>query len=620
MMRSPIPRHVVTAIGLGLSLLVPTGLAGPAEFDFYHAYFLERERDDFQGAAELYGRVLKSGDLDPTLEAHAQARLAACQEEIAAADFARLMPPDTLVYLEINKPGEQIDRVLRMLGLSAEDAVERATREENGSDKHLTVSPVLIKALFGIRGVAAAVTGFDPVNKKPIGVAVFHPGSIEAIRGLLETALPAAAEAVKPIQGHPTYHVEDTAYVCMTSRMVVVSPQRTQIVAVLRRLRGETDESFAGNEAMAEVLNDRQDALVFFCVNAKPAMPIITGLAGLSRDLAMANAIVDLESLRWIAGRAGVDDRGVFLDLGVRLDEGHHNLAYNLMRTPPITRDTLRCVPKGAAGFVAAALGDPGFRPRDLAASQSQTPPPIIGLDFGRELFANMVDFAIYALPPAESGGSEGPAPDVAGVIRVNDPAKSQALWTQILGIASMAAGAPTTDGKVVSVGGADVRTYTFPIGVQIHFATLEDKIVVAATQAAMQRSLEAVAGGQSILDDQAFAPSLERISENTSKALFVHPARCLQVARKFMSESDVRQAEPAVAMLTDLVASVLTDESEGMFRLSAMATGLPDVGPFVARMLQEHDRQEALRPELGQANAGGRLQQSPEKGDESNY
>ena len=54
-----------------------------------------------------------------------------------------------------------------------------------------------------------------------------------------------------------------------------------------------------------------------------------------------------------------------------------------------------------------------------------------------------MVGFIVFALPPGTDGRSQQQwsVPDVAAVIRVNDPTRSEALWTQILGIASMAAG-----------------------------------------------------------------------------------------------------------------------------------------------------------------------------------
>ncbi|MCP4591401.1 MAG: hypothetical protein GY842_11700 [bacterium] len=591
-------KPTLVAVGLSLALAAGTVYAGPGETALYKAYYLEQELGDVDAAGQLYAKALSDGGLTPTLESQARRGLASCREESACRDFARLMPPDTWVYLELNNPGEQFGDLLSMLGLLGGPNGGLAA----GDGRHVSVSPMLIDELMGIRGAAVAITGFDLTTQMPMGVAVFHPGNIDTIRGIIETALPAAAEAVKPIQGHPTFLVEDQAFVCLTSRLVVVSPQRPQIVGLLRRLEGKSDKSFATSEAMADVLANRDDAALFFCVNAEPIMPMVTALAPASRDLAMANAVVDLNSLSWIAGKAGVGNYGLFLDMAVGLDAGHHNMVYNLMRTPPITRDTLRCIPQGTAGFLAAALGE---APAGAAhpAGTARNAPPITGLDFGRELFANIVDFAVYALPPAGDGvPSVGPVPDLAAVIRVNDPDKSQALWTQILGIASMAAGAPTTDGKVEPIGGADVHTYKFPDGVKILFATVKDKVVIAATRQAMSRAVSAAAGGASILDDPAFAASLERITENTSKAIFVHPGRCFEIGKRFMNEHELDEAEPVMAMLTDMVASVLTDESEEQFRLSASATGLPDVGDFVAQMLQQEQRRDQLAKEIRKA------------------
>ena len=605
----PILKRALVAVGLSVALAAGTALAKPAEAAFYEAYYLEHERGEMETAAGLYAEALEAGGLNPVLEAQGQARLAACREEIACADFARLMPPETLVYLEINNPGDQLGNLLGKLGLMAgSDDEVKDWKAAAAIGKHVAVSPILIEELMGIRGVAVALTGFDPMSQTPAGVAVFHPGSVDAIRGMLESALPAAAEVVKPIHGYPTYRVEEKVYICLTSRLVVVSPQRPQIVAVLKRIAGKLDKSLATNELIAEALQSREDSAMFFCVNAKPIMPMITAFAGASRELAMANAIVDFNSLKWIAGRAGVGEHGMFFDLGIRLDQGQHNLAYNVMRTPPITRETLGCIPQGVAGFIAAALGDVPRGGHQIPAGAGDATPVIIGLDFGREIFANIVDFVIYALPPAGHAGSlTGPAPDVAMVIRVNDPAKSQALWTQMLGIGSMAAGAPTTDGKVESVSGADVRTYKFPAGVAIYFATVKDKIVVAATRHAMERTLETAGGGASILADATFAPSLARINEHTSKAVFVHPGRCFEIAKRYMGTGEIKEAEPIVAMLSDMVTSLLTDESEELFHLSASMTGLPDVGDFVAQMMQREENTKRTRRELRSALRSGK-------------
>ncbi|HUU84971.1 MAG TPA: hypothetical protein VM243_15835, partial [Phycisphaerae bacterium] len=266
---APIKR---TTAGLLVVLLAGVSLARADSWEdkFYRAFYLETAQGDVAGAAELYRQVSTAEQVDAELRAKAEARRQACEEELASADFARLMPPDTLVYAELNRPGEKLLGLIEALGLLAPD--EHPTVE---SQQRFAISPVLVNAFLDVRGVAVAVTGFDPINQKPVGVAVFHPGNLELVRGLLETALPVAAEPVKPISGYPTYKVEGEALVTLTKRLVVVSPQRGLIVNVIRRLNGESDRSLATSEALAEVLKDREEALLFFCVNAKPIMPLL---------------------------------------------------------------------------------------------------------------------------------------------------------------------------------------------------------------------------------------------------------------------------------------------------------------------------------------------------------
>lgn len=585
-------RPLVLVVGMSLALPGGAALAQSAQANFHKAYFLENEQGDVQGAAKLYENVVRDRKAGAELKDDARKRLAICQEEIAVADPVKLMPPETIGYLEINQPGERLSRLLEMLGLL-------------GSENGIGVSPILIKEVLGIKSIAVAVTGFDPQLEMPTGVAVLHPGDVEVMRGLIETALPVAAQPGEKIQGYRTYLVEGKVIVCLTARTIIVSTQREQIEGVLQRITGQQKKSFADSDTMGEVLKQRDDSAFFFCADAKKLMPMVKGMAGQDPDFAVIQAVLDLDSLRWVAASAGLTDDGLIANLTVGLDQGHHNVMYNLMRTPPITRDTLKCIPQGAAGFLAAALSEPGGKPAVLSGKENAQ--AVTGLDLGREIFANIIDFAVYVLPPKTGAAHEGPPmPNVAAVLRVHDPGKSQALWTEILGIASLAAGTPTTDDNIKKIGGTDVRTYRFPEGVTIHFTTLGDKILVATTQSAMQQAVTAAKGGKSILDDAVFASSVKKIGRNTSKVLLAHPGRCLEVGKPFMHAHDIKEAAPFIGLMTDLVASVMTKESEEKFQLTASVTGLPDMGPFVAEMIQREQRHEQMRHQLHQARRSG--------------
>jgi len=403
-------------------------------------------------------------------------------------------------------------------------------------------------------------------------------------------------------------------YVTLTRRLIILSRDREQIDGVIRRLSGEDKNSLATSDTMAELTRGRGDSLLYFFVNAEPIMPMLKGMMAAnstdSHELAMVNAILDLDSLRSLVGRIGVGDDGIFADIELRLQSGHHSLVYNFFRTPPIDQDTLKSIPQGAAAFAVGSLNEVSSRytPSSPADPDSPpvvtgSPPVVTGLDFGREIFANIAGVAAFALPP-EGPAPQGapPIPDIAATITVNDPSKSEALWTLILGIASMAAGADSMEGETIDIAGVPVRTYKLPDHVTLYFATAGQKMLVASSRSAMTRSIRTLHGGKSIRDDEVFAKSMSRIGPDSTKAVFVHPGRCARIAKRFMSERDRKEMEPFLRVLTDTVVSLVIDHSGERFRISAELTGIPEVGDLVTRMIGAEERKEKQRAGLKQA------------------
>ncbi|MCH8852245.1 MAG: hypothetical protein IID41_06280, partial [Planctomycetes bacterium] len=361
MIQAHLGRRLMLAVAVLCPLSSSLASAGDVQDAYYRAYFLEQEKGDFAAAAKLYSRVVAAKDVDAGIKAQARARLAACREEIASSDLLRLMPPDALAYAELNRPGEQLAQLLKSLGLLAGDQPQLKA----GAGRRIAVSPVLIKELLGLRGAAVAITGFDPSNEMPTGVVVINPGNLRVLRGILESVLPAAAETVESTKGWQTFFISDAhLYVCLTSRLIIASPDRNEIDNVLGRLDGTVKESLATVRDLPDVFAQREDSMLFFCANAKKIIPLLSKMHGARNDMAQARAILDLDSLRWVTGRAGVNGDGVFIELAARMDAGHHNLAYNLARTPPISPETFASVPKGAAAFVAGALSEPGTQYR----------------------------------------------------------------------------------------------------------------------------------------------------------------------------------------------------------------------------------------------------------------
>lgn len=555
---------------------------------FHKAYYLETAQGDYAAAAKLYSEVVADKSADAQIVAQAKTRLAGCREELATTDLARLMPNDPIAYIELSRPGQQVERLLRQLGLLADGSAPAAE-----SGKRFAISPALTRALLDLRGAAVAITGFDPHEEAPTGVAVLHPGNVDALRGLIETALPAAADPVAPIEGFATYCIEKQVYATLTSRLVIVASQPELIEDVIERLKDSKAPSLATNEALSNVLKERQDALLFFCVNPQPIMPLIqAGIAAAgtqSQEAALAQALLDVKSLRSISGRLGVAEDGLFLDVGLRLAAEHRNLVFNLLRLPPVSPRTLKSIPSGAAAFAAGALNEENSRFSPAPQVESGGRAVVTLLDIGREVFANVIGYAVFVLPPEGSGSRSGPPiPDVAAVFSVHDPARSEALWTEFLGIASTASGRGGLEGSRMDIEGVPVRRFDLPEKVSLYYATVDKDVIIAPTQSAMTRTLAARRSGKSILDDAGVSRGVSAIGGDTVLALYAHAGRCLEVARQFMSAHELQEIEEVAPLLQQTSAVVTIDHSNELWRLAARVNGIPKIDKLIARELNE--------------------------------
>lgn len=562
-----------------------------ADERLYRAHYLETAARQGAEAARLYAEIADDPAVDRAIRAEARTRLAIVREQIAATDFARLMPPTALAYVELTQPGQQLESLLEQLGLMrAGDIRAIGQSAARPARPEIAISPALVRSLLDVRGVAAAVTGFDPVGEKPTGVAVFHPGSLDLVRGLIETALPASGQAVEPIEGYPTYALEDEALVTLTNSLVIVSPQRHEIAGVIERMQDPGVESLATSSHMGELLAQREGGLLFFAVSFEPVMPLLqVGLAAaVDQEAAAALRMLDLQSLRSLVGQFGVNDDGLFLDAALRLDESHRNLAFNLLRLPPLDRQALQRVPAGAAGLVAFALNE-RREPAAAPDRDGDAPPPISLMDYGREVFDNVVGVTAFVIPPAgERPRDDDVPPDAAVVISVNDPARSRALWTMTLDLASAASGAAPS--AVVQVGAAEARRYALD-EIELYLATSDDEVILATSRAAIEATLATRQGGASALDDPAFAPAFERLGPHDTLAAFAHPARLLEVAAPYMSPRELREVRPLMEPMRDMVAAVVVTHSRHALRLRARLSGLPRLGGVLSELIEREQR-----------------------------
>lgn len=558
------------------ALLFATPAFGQNAEDLFHeAYYLEHEEGDLGRALKLYRKVAQSERTPAEMRSNAKERSAGIAEELAAGDFARLMPPETIFFAELDRPGAQVGLLLKQLGLLGE--VQRATGEQ------IAVSPLLVNAALGLRGAAVAVTEIG-MDGQPAGVVLLHPGSHEGLRGLIETFLPAGGVPAGDVDGFPVWTIEGEAYVCLTRRLVIAGSSPRQIAGVVKRLSGSNMSSLADEPGFAEVIGTQQPGLLNFYVNAEPVKPMLRAVmeqeARNDPGARMAMNLLDIDSLQSFSGRLAVERDGLALDLALQLDEGHRNVVFNLLRRPTVKRDTLKLVPEGAAFFLATAFNPEGQVAPLLRDEADQ--PVVTVLDFGRELFGNIVDIALYGMPP--SANSPRGLPDVTLVLRVNDVDRSIALMELALGMASQGSGGDVEFEQ--SSAGFDVTRYSIE-QMPIFLASGDQRVVISSNRDSMERALGA-SRGQSVLADLVFADGLKVLKESPTLLIAACPGRMATMASPFMSPDERAELRPVVDLLGETSLTIAAKHSSTKFGLGARVHHIPDVSPLIAEVIAE--------------------------------
>ena len=405
---------LVSLAGLLVNPATADEKAAGAETRFQRGFYLEVHQHDLTAAAAAYEQVIADDSTPAALAAAAKARLARVREDLACVDLAHLMPADVMGYAELSEPGKHVGRILKMMGLVAGPGEREAAKEPPiplGEGFYLpadfSVSPALAAELEKIRGAAAGVTSIDQ-RGRPSGLLVIHPGDCDLLRGVIETGVQ-LLEPGETIEGYKTYRLRDLGWVMLTTRLVLASDSRAQLVGAVERLRNPQAESLASQAAFKRVRQQPGGALLFAYVDGPQAVKLISPkLRG--QEAALIRGLADLEHLESLVVNVTTREDAIAARVQLNLMNDHHNLAYALIRTAPMSRRSLAQVPANSAAVLVL-----GLNPAGPAAATGQTAAGVSAMDVGRELFHNIDELAVFALPATDSATSHGAARDWRG-------------------------------------------------------------------------------------------------------------------------------------------------------------------------------------------------------------
>jgi hypothetical protein len=564
-----------------------------AEANFQRGFFLQVHEHDLPGAAAAYENVVSDSAAADALRTQAKTRLVQIREDLASANFARLMPPNVLGYAELVQPGDHIARILNMMGL-----LGPSTRVDSPAQKPMalgnglylpadfTVSPALVAELKKIRGAAVGVTSLDDQGR-PAGLAAIHPGDCDLLRGAIETAVQ-LLEPGEPIASFKTYRIPDVGWVMLSARLVFVSDSRDQLAAAAQRLGNPQAESLASSEGFKRAAAESPNALFFAYVDG-PQIVKRFGSELRGPQAEMIRGLLDLDHFESLVVALTTTEDGIRLRAEMNLMPGHHNMLYALIRTAPVTKRSLSLVPQSAAGVLVVGLNPAG----PAAPTDAANPQGISAMDIGREFFNNVEELAVFVLPPADVSDGGKSMPEIGAVLAVKDPAKSEALWNQLLSLAALFGAHTTKAPSPIDIAGKPGRVYAFsgapPIAV-----VRSDRELVIGTQGAVTAAIQTQAGKNSVADDKASL--LARLTPDTSKALFLDVGRCVDIAALLSKGRDAQQLKSIGAMTRNLKVSVATDEAPNRLTIRAEVTGLPQFRDIVSLINAQQEQRATAK------------------------
>lgn len=565
-------------IGLVGLLPAPTALAfqnqktNRAEAEFYRGYYLQHQDNNIRDAVRAYKNAIKLG-ADKNLRATIDQEIGALQEDLASADFAKLMPESAIAYVEINKAANHVEKVAKLLGLTgrqfspSDDRVRLRIDNEISIPSDFQISPALLRELKKTGGAGVAITGIRQNGPPVDGVAVIHAGDSDLITGLLETGVQ-LAPAENQIGGYPTFNIDNEVWIVKTDRMIIVSTQTELITNCLSRI-SDSGRSLADVESFQAARNKNKDSALFAYVSPQSIMKKYGRM--FEGEMAIARMVMDLDHMQHVSGSLAATDLGIRARFGFEYAEDHNSFGYGLVRTAPLSRKALSNVPSGSAAVVGL-----GLNPKMVLAAQAAGHQHLSALDIGREFFANIEEVAVFVMPTVSEQNRE--IPNVGVVIASADIEKSESLWNQVLTLPSKIKIEDGPSVKETTVGGVTAHEYTFPDDdiPAIMIARVGDDAMVVGTRGAVAAAISAHATDSTLANDERAAAFWNAGSKFTSKAAFVNVSQALNLAAQMEGGSDAREMKMAATVLDDLSVTVVVNEAPAEFEVRTDVLGLP--------------------------------------------
>ncbi len=587
--------------------------------------YAEEVEGNMESAIKYYGEVIKKTDAPPNQIAQALYRQGMCylkikdeqaakaplaklvneyadQTELVAKaqaalddlmdfDPAALMPPNTLFYMEFGSSGKQVETILNMLkGTPFENPlaaignqnVANSNQKSAGDIVGALLNPSMMAEFKKIRGSAIGFTGIAQNN--PPFVMVLYPGKSDALRGLIMMVLNMAGGPGEPIEGMQSINIQNTAGAAYDDKVIIIAQPADQLKWVVRQYKGLANEpTLASSNASFAKINKkaRHDNCLTVWGNVDEAYAQALKAFPpnqIPKEVFLADAVIDFNHIDYLTWTYSIEQNGFADTAEIVFKDGHHCLAYDLIRTPNINKAALSAVPSDAVAMATFALSTGNENQAGAIRGQIKN---ITGLDIGREIFANIEQVTVFAMP------AKNPSPFFPGhmglAITSHNPQQTRQLLAKTIGAAdSMFTGRPVADAN--SFGG---RYQIGAIQNNPMYCYIEqaDKVTVLSLNPEVtQASVEAVKNKTGVCSAGPLSDAVAKMPASASKMVMVNAGGAIRLAAPAIIASiggdnreELKNNFEQLALACDKTTiEIRTDEQPNRFTFNRKLIGLP--------------------------------------------
>jgi hypothetical protein len=526
-------------------------------------------------------------------------------DELTDFDPAKLMPPGTLVYVEFGSPGRQIETILTMLkGTPYENPLatiggQQATNSNQKSPGDIVaalMNPSMMAEFKKIRGSAIGITGIASNN--PPMISVLYPGKSDALRGLILAGLGMVGTPGEPIEGMQTVTIKPAGAAAYDDKVVIFAQPATQLQWCVKQYKGlSSGPTLASSNPSFVKLSKSQrqkNALtVWASVDEAYAQLLKMFPAGqIPSGILSANAIADFSNMDEVVLTESVETNGFGSRTEIHFKDGHHCLAYDMIRTPNLSKAALEAVPAEAIAVASFALNhtDPAQAEKVRAQIQNVT-----GLDVGREIFANIEQVTIFALPADGNSAGVKSTKVIPGRLGLAITSRNPEQTRQVLGTLLGIAGAS-------SAGQPDAKPGQYKIGtngkqdLNCYLEQVDGITLLSLNREVINASVAALKNHKSICASGPLNGAVNRLAPTASKLLLVNAGGAMRLFRSQMNFGTLNDEQAAkvnasldqLAKAADLTTVELrTDEQLDSFAVNSDVTGIPPLNQVLGPATQ---------------------------------